>query len=143
MASTLRSGAIRSLGASKRLPCPAKKNIIVASPWSGMFVFSRRWVLKADRMAERVAFSFSSRTMLEDGTSRFKRYFSTALASLTAPRRVCSSSVLKYYWTCRLCVIQEKGTYIIDANNEHKNGPRVIFGRCVAHFPRSSPGYWA
>jgi hypothetical protein len=38
-----------------------------------MFVFSRRWVLKADRMAERVAFSFSSRTMLEGGTSRFKR----------------------------------------------------------------------
>jgi hypothetical protein len=88
---------MRSLGASKRLPWPAKNNIIVTSPWSGMFVLSKRWDLKVDRMAERVAFSFSIKTMLEGGTWRSKRYFSNAFASLTAPRRGRRSSVLKYY----------------------------------------------
>jgi hypothetical protein len=62
-----------------------------------MFGLSRRWDSKADRMARRVAFSFSSKMMFEDGTLKSKRYFLNALASLTAPRRGCRSSGLKYY----------------------------------------------
>jgi hypothetical protein len=45
---------------------------------------------------------------------------------------------------CKLCArarVMRSTPHLIDSNNEHKNGPRprVIFGRCVAHFAHSSP----